>query len=571
MKREIRGDKIKELCEELNSKGYKKYKALYSYSFSFPQFKMTFEKVQGDPFAPPSYVSLELKLNMNKFRTLGSCWEKPFEDFCSRLLYSSLKKRSKKVGTGNSGFLGIPKPSPRILRRSSSEVSGNSLRLRFFVGLPGKGRKIDGKSLEILLCKKIPDSILEVKEKIEEFEEKILEHIQLYQDQEYIREFLDKNGFSCFVRDGAILPRESSISEKPLENAKKFLSPKSLRIKIELPSGKKISGMALPKGISLITGGGYHGKTTLLKAIQEGVYDHVKGDGREYVISLKRTVTIKAEDGRMISNVDISNVISQLPSGIDTSDFSTMAASGSTSMASSINEAIELGAENLLIDEDTSATNMMYKDEGMEKIIRKESIRVLSSFVRSMSERSNCNVILIMSSSSSFFYCSDCVVLMEEYSPKEVTENAKKVAIPTKQLEFKLPRNRIFSGLKGPRKIKAKGFKLVIDYPFGKFELDLKRFERIVESGQVKTIAKILRRIKSYEGMSMREISEKIDEEMEKGFSSFCDRIPPDLTEISGFDVIWTLNRLPGLRCRLVRGLRDPLYVSGPFFSLFKP
>ncbi len=552
MKEKIREAEIGEICKDLDMKGYKRYKSLYSYLFSYDDFKMKFEKVQGDPFAPPSYVSLRLKVNLRKFKEVGRGWRIPFEDFCARILYSSLKRRSEKLGTGNSGFLGIPKPSPRILKRSCCEVYEEGISFRFFVGLPAKGRRIYGRALREILERKIPGVVREVKDKISELFEKICEHIRLYQDQEYIRRFLQEKGYSCFVRDGAILPRESSLSERPLKGAKKFKSPESLRIEIKLPSGKKISGMALPKGVSLITGGGYHGKTTLLKAIQEGIYDHVAGDGREYVISLDKTVTIKAEDGRIVSNVDISNVISKLPTGIDTSNFSTMAASGSTSMASSINEAIELGAQNLLIDEDTSATNMMYKDEGMEKIIRKESIRVLSHFIRKMSEKAKCNVILIMSSSSSFFSCSDRVILMEEYEPKDVTKEAKEISGLCREEEFKLPKRRIFLGLSGPKKIKAKGFKLVIDYPFGKFELDLGRFERIVESGQVRTIAKILARINQYRGMEMGEIARKIDEEIGKGFQSFCDRVPPDLTAVSGFDVIWTLNRLPGLKCKLV-------------------
>ena len=60
---------------------------------------------------------------------------------------------------------------------------------------------------------------------------------------------------------------------------------------------------------------------------------------------------VRAEDGRPVTGLDISPFINNLPRGRDTCQFSTEDASGSTSQAANIMEALEAEATSLLVDE----------------------------------------------------------------------------------------------------------------------------------------------------------------------------------------------------------------------------
>ena len=284
-----------------------------------------------------------------------------------------------------------------------------------------------------------------------------------------------------------------------------------------------------------------------MEAIQEGIYNHIKGDGREYVVSRKYTVMVRAEDGRIVTNVDISSFIINPPGHTDTSKFSSLDASGSTSMAASINEVIEAGAELLLIDEDTSATNLLFKDKVMEEIIVKEPIRPLCLQVKSLVKKTGIGVVVIASASSSFLGSADKIILMEDYVPKDITSRVKKMTNVTRELEYKLPRNRMFHGIRRLRKVRAKDYKIVAEYNDGTvFELDLAYYPRIVEKGQVKFIAQIVKKLsRPRKPLPIPRLVDYINRLIcEKGFKAFVDLIPPDLTMVDGFDVVWVLNRL---------------------------
>ena len=97
------------------------------------------------------------------------------------------------------------------------------------------------------------------------------------------------------VRDGAILPRASGDTDTPMtgDGVVAFSSPDSMRREFKLPNSGTVSGMAIPKGVTLIVGGGFHGKSTLLQALELGVYDHIPGDGREFVCTDPTAVKIR--------------------------------------------------------------------------------------------------------------------------------------------------------------------------------------------------------------------------------------------------------------------------------------
>ena len=539
---------LREILKRLNGRRYGAYKRLRAKLLGYEFGEALLTRIQGDPYAPPSVIEITIPPNVHKLpnKFLDERCIIPLLDYLARLLHLHSRRLRRKCGTGNSGYLGTPKPSPCILRRSCVDISGRSLVFRLFIGLPAKGRRILGDKAREILLDKIPELVKAVifQARVREDLEK---HISLYLDQEYIRRWLYESDALAFIGDGSILPRESSYSIKPLKTAIPIKSPPELRARIKLPSGKTISGMILPRGFITITGGGYHGKTTLLKAIQEGIYDHVKGDGREFVISRRRTILVKAEDGRLISHVDISSFIESLPGGVDTGDFSSSCASGSTSMAAAINEAIEAGAESILIDEDTSATNLLYKDEVMNRIIREEPIKPLCMQGRSIISKCGIGIIAVAGASSSLISAADRIIIMENYLPREITEQARRYAPETSMIEYKPPRKRVFYGIRGLKKIRVSGFKLIARYENGEsFELDVSNNPRIVEKGQVNFIAHVLMSLrKPSEPMYVRELIEWINSAIkDKGFEAFVKPVPPDLALVDGIDVIWVLNRL---------------------------
>lgn len=263
----------------------------------------------------------------------------------------------------------------------------------------------------------------------EEARQNLVRAAQLADDQRAVRAALIERGLVAFVADGSVLPRASGISSRPLAGARPFRAPGELRVTLDLPHRGKVSGMGVPRGVTLIVGGGFHGKSTLLKALQEGVYDHVAGDGRELVITDAAAVKLRAEDGRLVREVDISPFITGLPDGRDTSSFTTEDASGSTSQAAATMEALEAGARVLLIDEDTSATNFMVRDELMEAVVAPdhEPIIPFVERVRELWEGAGVSSVLVVGSSGSYFTVADTVVQMDAYEAYDITARVRRV------------------------------------------------------------------------------------------------------------------------------------------------
>lgn len=267
--------------------------------------------------------------------------------------------------------------------------------------------------------------------------------MELSEDQEFIRSQLEVKGLVAFVANDSVLPRESGVSQRPMKSGVPFVSPESMEVTMELPYKGTIRGMGIPKGVTLIVGGGYHGKSTLLKALETGVYPHIIGDGREYVVTDAAAMKIRAEDGRSIKHTDISMFINDLPNGKNTVAFDTEDASGSTSQAANVVESMEAGATAFLIDEDTSATNFMVRDELMQRVIHRdmEPITPFIERVRELYERFGISTVIVAGSSGAYFEVADTIVQMDRYVPKEITELAKEAARDYPKL--KLPKDGV--------------------------------------------------------------------------------------------------------------------------------
>lgn len=423
---------LESMLNNLDGQKYGAYKQLTGI-YRFNDFRLAIDHVQVDPFAPPSKMRMIVNRETAGFPSdlLDSKNKKiAVSDFLTRIFEESIRKQIKAADRNSKNIkIMIDRPGQEILERTSVVINGQELEVRFEVGLPAAGRKILGKAAARIITGLLP-SIAEDALKYQNIDgESLREHVALMMDQVHIRKELDERNLVAFVADEAILPRHSGVSDKPLKDAVPFLSPENLKVEIALPSGRKATGMGITEGITLIVGGGYHGKSTLLQALERGVYNHIPGDGRELVITRNNASKIRAEDGRNIERVNISTFINNLPAKKDTHTFSTENASGSTSQAANVMEALEADTGLLLIDEDTSATNFMIRDARMQKLIAqdKEPITPFSSKVKPLYEDKNVSTILIVGGSGDYFDVADRVLMMDEYGLKDVTEAAKEI------------------------------------------------------------------------------------------------------------------------------------------------
>ena len=427
--------KLEQLLRENDHKPYPAYKSLKG-RYTFQGFVLSIDHVQGDPFAAPSSLSIHMQAAQHGFPK--EYYIQPhrrimLQDYLLRGFYRELGKYSHKAGgSGKSGTLSVSSCGQEVLERSALTIrpSDGSLILRFSAGFPAAGRTTLAQELKKMLFEYVTACVAKSLRFVVINKAELQNWIALADDQKAIREQLSEKGLVAFVANGAILPRRSGVDDRPMPSAVKFESPKEDLVTLELPGGRKLSGLGIKKGITLIVGGGYHGKSTLLKALERGVYDHIPGDGREYVITENTAMKLRSEDGRSVKQLDISAFIRNLPSGRDTVRFSTEDASGSTSQAACTVEAILSGSKTLLIDEDTSATNFMVRDGLMQQVISpgEEPIIPFLSRMRQLYEELGISTILVAGSSGAFFEISDTILQMKEYKPLNITEIAKKAA-----------------------------------------------------------------------------------------------------------------------------------------------
>ena len=340
---------------QLDNRGYKAYKDIQG-KYDFSDFTLIIDYVQGDPFASPSKFRVRVPPNIAQipgelFNSRSR--EIALRDYLTRQFDQAAHSISSKRGSGKSGLIAVTGFGQEVLERTSafiisSNTSENEdlggVELRFAVGLPAGGRSILGRQAAEMLCEDIPQIVSNSLKYSHLNAAECRRHVETVEDADWLRQQLAENGLVAFVAEGSILPRRSGVDNSPLlNNAVAFQSPPSLKVEFNCPNRGWISGMGIPAGITLIVGGGYHGKSTLLRAIELGVYNRIPGDGREFVVTNPAAVKIRAEDGRSVAGVDISPFINHLPQGRDTAQFYTENASGSTSQAANIIEALEVG------------------------------------------------------------------------------------------------------------------------------------------------------------------------------------------------------------------------------------
>ncbi len=559
---------LRELLKKIDRKGYPAYKETRG-QYQFPGYVLSIDHVQGDPFAAPSKVSVQVKGAQAGFAK--ELYDKEHKRIA--LQDYLLRQFGKEVagfafqakGSGKSGLMSVSRPGQEILERSACSIQeeNGDILLRLEIGFPANGRTINARELEKIIFDFLPECVRKSLYYKSLNKKQVQQVMELSQDQQYIREELKKRNLCAFVADGSVLPRESGISQKPMKGAIKFRSPESLRVSLELPYYGTLTGMGIPNGITLIVGGGYHGKSTLLKALEMGVYNHIAGDGREYVITDSSAMKIRAEDGRSIKNTDVSMFINHLPNGKNTKHFSTEDASGSTSQAANVIEAMEAETKVFLIDEDTSATNFMIRDELMQRVVSRdaEPITPFIDRIEELYKHYGISTILVAGSSGSYFHKADVILQMEQYIPRDITDFAKQEAesfpIPVEKVpkserpSFERKLEFYVKGKRGDDRIKVKvqgkdGFSLNHE------TVDLRYLEQIADVEQVTALGYILKYVASNMGRgekTLQEILGKLEQILaQRGLAGICDGnyLPAGLAMPRKQEVFACLNRWRG-------------------------
>ncbi|CEO95611.1 ABC transporter domain-containing protein [Plasmodiophora brassicae] len=554
---------LRQLCNRMDGSSYGQYKRLRDSSYALGKFTLTFDHIQPDGYAPPSRCHIRIPLKDTGLPE--TWWSSPLRrialsDYLTRRFHEMSHRRDDKP------FISVSKPTQQVLQRNATlfnTTSGaNFLELRPTIALPSRGRTILGN-----LCGKIlTEDLVEYLRKsllVESLDEKaVLRHIQCVEDSECLRDQLSEAGLVAFIGDGSILPRRSGVSDLPMpaQSAVRFRSPDSMAVTLKTRHSGAIRGMGVPVGVNLIVGGGYHGKSTLLEAIEMGVYNHVPGDGREHVVSISSSVKIRAEDGRSITHVDISPFISNLPQGRPTTSFTSEDASGSTSQAAAIIESLELGAQCLLIDEDTSATNFMIRDMRMQLVVSKdkEPITPFIARARSMLHQMNCSCILVVGGCADYFAIADRVIQLDNYVASDVTDKARQVVAdhastfdPAWQSRDGMelatsPHRDLSAGYRGKNKVMALTSVLVDGE-----QVDLSCLEQLVDRGQTQLIVDAVVYLQSQRMLDgrrpLREVLEALKVLLDKepyGLDAVSDRRHGAYSRARLFEIGACINRL---------------------------
>jgi len=562
------GGDLERLLERIDGRPYGAYKDLRRRTDPVGAFSLCVEHVQGDPFAAPSRIRIDVpsaEAGLPAWACANGDATRASADFLHRAVLRALSSVRGRVGSGKSGLLEIAAVGQEVLARTGVAVFPDGrVCLRLSVGLPAAGRRILGHAAKRLLTELLPDSLEDVFRDLDT--DALRRHVQVVEDQVALRSQLDAAGLVAFVAQDSVLPRRSGVDMRPLQGAIPFAPPESLSVELEAPHAGVLSGLGIPRGVTLIVGGGYHGKSTLLSVAATGVYDHMPDDGREQCVCDASAVTVRAEDGRSVKGVDLRPFIGRLPLGRETERFDTDDASGSTSQAAAIIEALESGARTLLIDEDTAATNFMIRDARMRALVpeKQEPITPYLDRVRQLWDERGISSVLVVGGAGDYLDVADTVIQMEAYRPLNVTERAQQVAaeFPLRgaaprspeawhEAAPRVPLAKSFDASRGRRSERVRSVKTRA-IEFGREEIDVSLLYQLVDPAQCRMIGDVLLALSRGLCDGQRSVAQLLDEIdagiRQDGLEAFCEASFGDRAQPRRFEIAAALNRLRTLR-----------------------
>ena len=442
---------------------------------------------------------------------------------------------------------------------------GPYLELRLRWSLPAFGREIAGRQAARNLNLDLARAVAGLDLRESELGAEAWKHCQVAEDHAALQEILVERGWVAFLADGANLARRSGVSQLPLEGGVPLTAPETLAQTVQLPHAGVVRGTAIPAGVTVIAGGGYHGKSTLLNAIARGIYPHIPGDGRELVATVPEAMAVRAADGRAVTGVDLRPFISHLPGrDADPAQFTTANASGSTSQAASIMESLELWGQSaqaaLLLDEDTCATNLLIRDQRMRALVssEREPITPLVDRIRALHRERGISTLIVMGGSGDYLDVADQVLIMDSYRLVDATAQARQVCdsqprMDTSLPDFPLPAQRLpqrpEAKRRGPSRTRALGTqRLVLD----RHEVDVADVSGLVDEGQALAVAWALRALleRHFDGrtslsQALAQVAKRLDD---VGLDALGEAHPAFLVRPRLVDVGAAVNRLRSLR-----------------------
>ncbi|KJY87304.1 isopentenyl-diphosphate delta-isomerase [Vibrio neptunius] len=541
-------DQLTATLKKIEKQNYRAYQQIKG-QYDFGDYAFFIDHVQADPYASASRVRAVRPWSLTGLQWLHetSCaYQVAARDFIARS-FAEFAKQENSVSIALTG--------QTVMDSTSVLFTDEGIELRFRVNLPAEGRSVLGKKANNILTFHLPKFIRRATLERELDKDALVHHCQIVEDQEFIRSKLDEYNLVAFVGNGSVLPRVAGNCDLPMKDAVALTAPESLQVTIETPNQGEITGLGIHKGITLIVGGGFHGKSTLLNAIERSIYNHIPGDGRERIVTNLNAMKIRAEDGRCVHGLNLSNYINHLPMQRDTEDFTTQDASGSTSQAAWLQESIEAGVQGILIDEDTSATNFMIRDERMQALVSKgdEPITPLVDRIGQLRDELDVSTVIVMGGSGDYLDVADTVIQMHDYQAVDVTEKARQVVKqhPTErnnecenELRTFRPRSLNRVALQkiladGKFRVSAKG---VDSLRFGKEFTDLSALEQLESSSEINAIGWLWFQLAQLPGWSnnpAKEIQKMLEGDWSKNMPN-----QGDLAKPRTVDTMAALNRM---------------------------
>lgn len=594
---EPRESTLNELTSHLHAidgRSYAAYKAIVGRYRSPLGWVLYIDRIQPDPYAPPTAIRVVLPLALtgadarltgftprltganetltgaNEHLTASPTRAVALRDYLARTLRELLKGQA----------ISIAPAGQEILERSSVNLHetwqddfstpafsapGPYLELRLRWSLPAFGREIAGRQAARNLNLDLAHAVAGLDLRESELGAEAWKHCQVAEDHAALQEILVERGWVAFLADGANLARRSGVSQLPLEGGVPLTAPETLAQTVQLPHAGVVRGTAIPAGVTVIAGGGYHGKSTLLNAIARGIYPHIPGDGRELVATVPEAMAVRAADGRAVTGVDLRPFISHLPGrDADPAQFTTANASGSTSQAASIMESLELWGQPaqaaLLLDEDTCATNLLIRDQRMRALVssEREPITPLVDRIRALHRERGISTLIVMGGSGDYLDVADQVLIMDSYRLVDATAQARQVCasqprVDTSLPDFPLPARRLpqrpEAKRRGPSRTRALGTqRLVLD----RHEVDVADVSGLVDEGQALAVAWALRALleRHFDGrtslpQALAQVAKRLDD---VGLDALGEAHPAFLVRPRLVDVGAAVNRLRSLQ-----------------------
>ncbi|HEV7735034.1 MAG TPA: ABC-ATPase domain-containing protein [Candidatus Binatia bacterium] len=546
---------LAEATTRLDGRPYPAYRDIGRRSWAVDAGMLVLEHVQGDPFAAPSRLRLDLPAGavpLPAAALASAVARRATADFFQRALANRL-----------TAPLAIARPGAAVLERTGVTVAEDgAVVVRLTVGLPATGRRIRGREASTVLTESLPSAAYDAI--VMHDGAALMAHVAVVEDQVALRAALAAHGLVAFLADGSILPRRSGVDESPLPDAIALVAPDTLAVTLTAPHAGVLRGLAIPTGVTLVVGGGYHGKSTLLDAIAHGVYDHPPGDGRERCVTTDDAVSVRAEDGRSVRAVDLRPFIGHLPLGRSTQRFDTDDASGSTSQAAAIVEALEAGARSLLVDEDTAASNFMVRDARMRRLIpaEHEPITPFVDRVRQLHADHGVSSVLVVGGAGDWLDVADTIVQMRDHRPVDARGQARAVVAalplgdaaphapgpwPTRAPRVPDPSSLDAVGSGRRERVRAHRMHTIV---FGDDEIDVSLLAQLVEPTQCRFIGDALLALSREPVGGTRTVATLLDLLDARGLDALAAPTFGDRARARRFEIAAALNRLRTLRCR---------------------